>query len=183
MRNKFKEFKILEEERKYFNELNETKEGWVDWYYRNENAFGKRFTELVDSFSKIERYIANKRKRIYVPESLTNPFFLEYQPVNALHDTKKGVINFKVSSRRKPELELSGKCKKEYETIISMVNEVNKDRTNPNKYEVYISPIRQSLRGKPVNNTFAMKIIFPDGSVCCFFHILGKYHIATNVAE
>jgi hypothetical protein len=181
IRNKLAEFKVLEDERKYYGHF-ENKNEFVDWFYRGDNSFNKRNISLREALSEIENYVIKKRKRVWIPESLTNPFFLEYKPIRSFTEVN-ACINFPKSNTRKAELDLTGMCKTEYETIIKMVNLINKNRTikSNQKYEVLVSPIRTSLRGKPIKNSFAIKIIYPDGSVSCFFHLIGMYHIATNI--
>jgi len=182
-RNKLAEFKVLEEEKRNIGFFKDKKD-WVDWHYKNDNSFSKRMVNLISSLSEIEIYLIGKRKRTYIPESMGNPFFLDYSSIRS-YESKEGCINFPKTNTRKPSLDLTGKCKEEFENIITMVNAINKNKTIPSneKYKVLISPVRPSLRGKPVKNSWAIKIIYPDNSISVFYHIVGMYHIATNIEE
>tara|TARA_R110001583_G_scaffold32539_2_gene110825 strand:- start:1219 stop:1770 length:552 start_codon:yes stop_codon:yes gene_type:complete len=183
MRNKLSEFKILEEEKRYVGFINE-KAKFIKWMYSGDTAFDKRQKELISSLSDIELHVIKKRKRIYIPESLTNPFFLEYKPLRS-YTSESACINFPKTNNRKVDLDLTGVCKAEYDSIIKMVNATNKNRTvdSSDKLKVLVSPIRPSLRGKPIKNSFAIKVTYPDGSISCFYHLVGYYHIATKISE
>ena len=180
-KNKLSEYKILEEERRYYGHF-VCKIEFVKWMYDNTQAFEPRWTSLIKSMSIIEKYIITKRKRVYIPESMTNPFFLNYKPLRSIVN-ENGVINFPANSKRKPDLKLTGVCKKEFESLMVMVSSVNKDRSSDEFWEVVFSPIRTSLKGKPIKNGFAVKIIYPDESITCIYHLIGRYHIATNVVN
>lgn len=181
MNNRFKDLQELEFEKKYVGYF-ENKQAWADWYINNSNAFGKRFTNLVNSMSELERYIVTKRKRCYIPESMTNPFHLDFKSTDGLIDGK-GVFSFSARKHKK-EYKLTGRCKTELEYLLGLVK-VNNQSKQPtkNKMDVFVSPIKTSLRGEPIKNSWAMKIVYADGSMNIFYHIVGMFHIATNIVD
>jgi hypothetical protein len=174
-----KELHDLEFEKKYVGYF-ENKKEWADWYHNNDNAFGKRFTTLANDMSEIEKYLLTKRKRVWVPETLTNPFHLDFRSTDCI-SYGSGVFNF-CARRDKKEYKLTGKCKDEYNIIMDMVRVVNMDKS-VRSLKVFVSPIKKSLRGDSIKNSWAIKIIYPDGSINVFYHIIGMYHIATNISE
>jgi hypothetical protein len=179
-RNKFSELHNLHIERDYYNatyELNYDDHKFIKWKYNLITGYNTRLNSLMSDLSDIERYVETKRRRLWIPEVMENPFFYDLK-------NSSSTINFKAAGNtNKTALELTGKSKKEYETIMGMINKVNKNRTIPasDKYHVSISPLRDTLRSPVIKNSFAMKIVYPDGSISVFLFFLNRFHIATNV--
>ncbi|MFT4806654.1 MAG: hypothetical protein ACI9YE_003890 [Psychroserpens sp.] len=190
MRNKLAEMKKLKDEMEYFNawakgkSQDATNKEFAKFMNKGKTPYPARKEAVVASLSDIEAYLLTKRKVLYIPATLTNPFFMEYESIGQ-YTTKAACLNFPKKMQRKPDLDLSGASETEHQAIIDMINAVNKNRLIPSeqKYTVWISPIRLSLQSKPIKNSFAIKINFPDGSQTCFLYLAGRFHIATNIPE
>ena len=61
-----------------------------------------------------------------------------------------------------------------------MVQEINMSKRSET-LNVSVSPIKTSLRGEPIKNSWAMKIQYPDGSINVIYHIVGMFHIVTDI--
>ena len=173
------ELKTLEEEKRYMMTLTEDigKDLKWNWKYNPATGHDAKFNKLSKDMNAFELYITARRKRIFIPEKLSNPFYLDYEEVGDC-----GVFRF--AKRKAKGFDwndvMTGEVRRTYRELLSVIGQVNKDKTNKSKYDVSVSPIRVSLRGDIMKNCFAMRVIDSDGSICCFYFIKGRYHIFTN---
>lgn len=176
--NNFKELKELEELKRYFNDFSNAAH-YYDWKYNKISGWEVKMDSLISKLNPVEEYIRSKRKRVYVPEILTNPFFVKWLSVD--RTVKDGVVTFTTKYLSKLiNTNINGKCKAEFDSLMSIIKKVNMDRTNDNKFIVQASPIKVSARGECIKNSFAIKLTDQNDKITCFYYILGKYHLVTN---
>jgi hypothetical protein len=181
-KNKMAMLKDMEEERVFYSSFiysPQFKAKLRLWKFAKITGYDARLESLRSKMTDIENHIISKRKRLYVPEHLTNPFYFDYS--DKLFNKESAVINFRTrTSKFKLPDKFSAPCKKEFSVINGYIDKVNASRKNTDKYVVQIAPVKESLRGLVINNAFAMRLTNPDKSITCFYYLNGNYYIMTE---